>query len=46
MIVSRLGGQGVKATLTRELDRFVERDERVVIEDRVGAYLFVSIHLG
>jgi N-acetylmuramoyl-L-alanine amidase len=41
---ARLRAQGVRVTLTREADAFVELDERAAIANRTGADLFVSIH--
>jgi N-acetylmuramoyl-L-alanine amidase len=43
-VAARLGGQGVRVTLTREVDRFVDLDERAAVANRARADLFVSIH--
>lgn len=41
----RLAASGVKVRMTRDSDRFVELDERSAIPERVGASVFVSLHL-
>jgi N-acetylmuramoyl-L-alanine amidase len=43
-VAARLAGQGIRVTLTREVDRFVELDERAAVTNRAGADLFVSVH--
>ena len=44
-VAERLKKEGVRVVLTRESDRDVSIRERISIANRVGADLFVSIHL-